>query len=109
MSVEIPRAASSAPNPEVYMCSLVLSRPFHMTMTGAGPRRRERQRNTPARPASNGTSTSRVSDRELEGLRHQVEAPLVHDVATCILCTLHPFGLGDVAGGPQYVWPAVRR
>ena len=34
MSVEIPRAASSCGNPETYMCSFVLSRPFHMTITG---------------------------------------------------------------------------
>ncbi|GFJ86413.1 hypothetical protein [Phytohabitans rumicis] len=35
MSVEMPRAASSWHQPEVYMCSLVLSNPFHMIMQGA--------------------------------------------------------------------------
>ena len=33
----MPRAASSFWKPEVYMCSLVLSSPFHMIMHGAGP------------------------------------------------------------------------
>jgi hypothetical protein len=35
-STETPRAAISVGQPEVYMCSLVESRPFHMIMTGTG-------------------------------------------------------------------------
>src|SRR6266508_3853439 len=35
-STEIPRAAISVGQPEVYMCSFVESRPFHMIMTGTG-------------------------------------------------------------------------
>jgi hypothetical protein len=36
ISVENPRAAISAGQPDVYMCSFVESRPFHMMMTGTG-------------------------------------------------------------------------
>ena len=32
----MPRAAISLGHPDVYMCSLVESRPFHMTTTGTG-------------------------------------------------------------------------
>ena len=36
ISVEMPRWASSCGQPDVYMCSLVESSPFHMIIVGAG-------------------------------------------------------------------------
>ena len=58
----MPRAASSRGQPEVYMCSLVESSPFHMITTGAGaPSTEPLVRYAGRVVPSNGTSTLVVS------------------------------------------------
>ena len=63
ISVEMPRAAISFGHSEVYMCSLVESRPFHMIMVGAGvpSARSALVKYDGSVPSSNGTSTRDVA------------------------------------------------
>ena len=62
ISTEIPRSRISCAQPEVYMCSLVESRPFHMITHGTGsPFLLALEKYAGSVVPSNGTSTRLVA------------------------------------------------